>query len=490
MSSVKNFRVEEPQWNPGRTPSPSDMRNVQARVTIAATRSIGRLVTSSSSPSLLPSSPSPSPSVNISRQQIPTLSKGKASDTETFVHKVLEHLRLHGGKSIEEEDARKLARGLASGGKGLVEEVKVNLVVEKKKNARGEDVLEVRPRPYVEGERLTRTQSVITKVLPRQIHGIAGVNAHKDPKTGKVVVDIGVEELARGSSKRIKDLTRATSEGELGRIVRHTRTVSEKELRQPLEQTIMASDEQVEIRIRKDLKGVPGIVPIFVYEYLNEEGEYRKRFLSERCDGDIASLIFAKKKGTRGGLEPLPVGSRQTRKALRLLCDACSIFEQFHARHIAFLDLRLPNILMKDRAPMISDMGSCTHMGVPADARLPGDTEIRPPEVLFATHEQEPKLDKSLDIYAFGLALWEAYDPEGVGAFRAARRVSGGFTKGPEEFRQSDQGFLNVLRATEDPVKSLIADLLALEPTERPKSFGEVRERLDSAIKTLEQKGL
>ena len=103
----------------------------------------------------------------------------------------------------------------------------------------------------------------------------------------------------------------------------------------------MASDEQVEIRIRKDLKGVPGIVPIFVYEYLNEEGEYRKRFLSERCDGDIASLIFAKKKGTRGGLEPLPVGSRQTRKALRLLCDACSIFEQFHARHIAFLDLRL-----------------------------------------------------------------------------------------------------------------------------------------------------
>ena len=86
-------------------------------------------------------------------------------------------------------------------------------------------------------------------------------------------------------------------------------------------------------------------------------------------------------------------------------------------------------------------MGSCTRMGVRADASLPGDFEIRPPEVLFAKKGQEPKLDGSLDIYAFGLALWEAYDPDAVGEFRAAQFNAKGLRKDLPEFKKAIRSF-------------------------------------------------
>ena len=98
----------------------------------------------------------------------------------TFVQNALSGIRLSGRPRLKTADLKKLARGLASGGKGLIREKTVQLVAEEKTNARGESMLVVRPKPYKKGERLTEKQYVITKVLPQQIHGIAGVNVHKD----------------------------------------------------------------------------------------------------------------------------------------------------------------------------------------------------------------------------------------------------------------------------------------------------------------------
>jgi serine/threonine protein kinase len=329
-----------------------------------------------------------------------------------------------------------------------------------------------------------------------------------------MVVDVGEEELASGTTKRIKDALRLTDRGDVEQIVRHTMKGKEKESVKKgdlsFELTELAQDERDELKVRDELgqasEPTPGIVPIFEYEFINKKGEYKKRFFSERCDGDVTSLIFTKKKG--GGLEPLPPEQRDTKRALHLLRDSVDIFERLHEAGLALLDLRLANILRKKDRPLLSDMASCTPMGCQFNRLLPGDDQIRPPEVLYAEKGKEPVLDEKSDLYAFGLALWEAYDPDGVAAFRDERfdgrqllslnaALAEGRSKGetPEILKKAKeldaeraQKRLGKLTASGDPVQGLIAELLDPDSTKRPQSFAEVKDKFSPALADYDAK--
>ena len=394
-------------------------------------------------------------------------------------------------KGMSEDEAQRIADGLVRGGEEFVQEEKVQYVETTRADPfTGEKDVSVK---RYEGEPLGEGQTLVSKTLLRQTHGIEGMKVYKDPQTGKMVADFGERQLAAGQTKRIKASFRLTTRGGYQPLVRPTIQQREKEALAAVkkqdrltefERTAAIKDVRDELRVREELEAaggpIPGVVPITEHEYESETGEIQRRFTMERFDGDVQSLIF--KKGASGSLEPRPVGERHTGKALHVLCDSLSILSELHRRKFAHLDLRSANILRSGDEAKMADLASCTRMGGQFDMQLPGDKKILPLEILYAKRAEMPQLGPGLDLFAFGLALQEAYDPSEAEAYDRGIYDSQGRLGPKDRVTQHCTDHVQRLRGTGDPIKILIADLLDPNPAKRPKSAGDVQKRLSKAL--------
>ena len=168
-------------------------------------------------------------------------------------------------------------------------------------------------------------------------------------------------------------------------------------------------------------------------------------------------------------------------KALRCCIGVCDCLQQMHEKGFVHGDLKLLNVLFKGNTGFVSDFGFCSEVEKPI--LHTGTVLYQAPEKVFNLSR---KLDKSMDMFSFGIMLLGIVDRNRYLQWRKdieeLKRITTSRGSVPENREAMYKKYCDLhsklmadLAKSSDPIcTDLIFPLLNFDPTKRP-TIGEAK---------------
>jgi hypothetical protein len=315
------------------------------------------------------------------------------------------------------------------------------------------DIQKIRDGYLSNWEGFVKSDDIYPELL-QQTHRIKNLKVYKDPSTGRLLADYGIEYIGKGTFKRVKSGFRILSEGALDPFVRYT--VTEKK---PAQRKRFLTDIKKELDIRDQLGPIPYLLGVKKIQYVNRSGILKNRYVSEKCNSDVYAMVYDPKAE---GVELLPIDARQVSLAKKCCRDALEALGSLHAKGFVHLDVKPENILSKNGEGRLADLGFACKANI--ETQFFGTPAYFSPELLLARSEKRNILsDPKMDMYAFGMTLLMIVKPELAQGLLNAQYEAQDADWAKEKIVQFDS-VLDVVRDTlvksSDPMDQLLAAML------------------------------
>ncbi|MFC1586883.1 tetratricopeptide repeat protein [Planctomycetota bacterium] len=227
-----------------------------------------------------------------------------------------------------------------------------------------------------------------------------------------------------------------------------------------------------------------GTYPHIVRAFTAHEIEYLPRIVLEYVEG--ASLQDMLEKG----MPPLD-------RALDIAIQICWGMAYAHDKKLTHRDLKPGNIMVStDGAVKVTDFGLVKRMFEKGEELLSEGKELPPLQTLMtqgilgtpeymAPEQWQGKAGQTLDIYAFGIILYEIFcgsRPFEFSNLQGMERITAYQTAHCQEPPPEPELIRKDLPV---PIGSLVLQCLAKDPKQRPKTFRHVARKIDSLAKQL-----
>ena len=358
-----------------------------------------------------------------------------------------------------------------------------------------------------------------------QDHGIPGLKIYREPRSGKIVADYGLRTIGEGANKRAKKVVRLNGDGEIEYRVRLTKKKERMGSLSPERaREIFKEDIEMEIGARARLyqagggKPVPFLLEIIPIKYVDKHGNVKIRYDTEACEGSLDDLLIEE---TEDGKNIVRLDPRREQEAMLYMSKVLMCLTEMHRRGFVHKDVKPENILFSAGIGLLSDLGFCVRLpdaqGQGGDPyKNTGSLGTAAPEIFFT---ELTRNSPAMDMFSVGIVLLILAHPQVGSDLRdaqcdliekmyeiqeAIKELSARkekllsqnvkpddpdillIEKGLERAKRMNQAALDAyakavkqvqesLRSTQDPLDSLIEELIDLNPARRPTSEGTLK---------------